>query len=144
MVRRDTFVKAYMQTCCTDVPAPRLKHAALLVGLYQALADPTRLRILAMLADRARRTEAELCVCHLHDGLDVSQPTVSRHLAYLRRAGLVDARRDGVWMHYRLVRPDDPVVAHVFDAAMHALQHVDSTQRDQARLQRVTPAPAAV
>jgi ArsR family transcriptional regulator, arsenate/arsenite/antimonite-responsive transcriptional repressor len=127
-----------MSSCCAAVPAPRLKHATHLVRLYQALADPTRLRILAMLAERQQSADAELCVCHIHDGLDVSQPTASRHLAYLRRAGLVDARRDGVWMHYRLVRPHDPVVASVFDAALHALGHVDSTPRDRARLQRVT------
>lgn len=125
-----------MSTCCAARPVPRLKHAAHLVGLYQALADPTRLRILAMLAGGSG---AELCVCHIHDSLGVSQPTASRHLAYLRRAGLVEARRAGVWMHYRLLTPSDPVVAGVFHAAIHALGHVDSTTRDRARLQRVAP-----
>jgi ArsR family transcriptional regulator, arsenate/arsenite/antimonite-responsive transcriptional repressor len=130
-----------MPTCCAAPPS-RVKHASALVGLYQALADSTRLRILAMLADPTPKTSAEVCVCHLHDSLGVSQPTASRHLAYLRRAGLVEARRDGVWMHYRLVRPRDPVVATVLDAALHALGHIDSTSRDRARLARVTDVAA--
>lgn len=129
-----------MQTCCTPLSTPRVKHAAPLVSLYQALADPTRLRMLAILADLAGGPGSALCVCHIHASLGVPQPTASRHLAYLRRAGLVDARREGVWMYYRLVRPDDPVVAAVFDAALHALSHVDSTPRDRARAVRAAQA----
>jgi ArsR family transcriptional regulator len=132
-----------MSTCCGSTPAPRVRNAAALTGLYQALADATRLRILAILAQRAPDGPGgELCVCHIHDSLGVSQPTASRHLAYLRKAGLVAARRDGVWMHYRILRPADPVVAAVFDAALHALGHADSTARDRAKLARVTPAPS--
>ncbi len=134
-----------MTTCCTAPVTPRVKHAATLVGLYQALADATRLRILAILAETPEGPGGELCVCHIHASLGVSQPTVSRHLAYLRRAGLVAARRDGVWMHYRLVRPDDPVVASVFDAALHALGHVEGTTRDRSRAARAaltSPPPA--
>lgn len=127
-----------MSTCCVTTPAPRVRNAAALTGLYQALADATRLRILAILAQRTLGGPGgELCVCHIHDSLGVSQPTASRHLAYLRKAGLVEARRDGVWMHYRLVRPGDPVLAAVFDAALHALGHADSTTRDRAKLARV-------
>lgn len=129
-----------MATCCTPARAPRVKHAAALAGLYQALSDPTRLRILAILADAPAGTSGELCVCHIHAGLNLSQPTVSRHLATLRRAGLVTARRRGVWMHYRLVRPDDPVLAAVVDAALHALGHVDGTTRDRARTARAAEA----
>jgi ArsR family transcriptional regulator len=65
--------------------------------VFRALADQTRLRILNLLQG------GELCVCHLVAVLDVPQPTASRHLAYLRRAGLVVARKEGLWMHYRLV-----------------------------------------
>jgi ArsR family transcriptional regulator len=78
-------------------------------------------------------------VCHIHDSLGVSQPTASRHLAYLRKCGLVQARREGIWMHYRVVRPADPVLGSVFDAAIHALGHVDGTARDRAKLARVIP-----
>ena len=64
---------------------------------FEALADPIRRRLLAMLLDTDER-----CVCDLHGALDASQPKVSRHLAVLRDAGLVLARRDGVWMRYRI------------------------------------------
>ncbi|MEZ5287976.1 MAG: ArsR family transcriptional regulator [Vicinamibacterales bacterium] len=60
-------------------------------------------------------------MCHIHASLKVPQPTASRHLAYLRRTGLVAARRDGVWMHYSLAPQADPVTAAVVDAALHAL-----------------------
>ena len=116
--------------CCTPKPARGLKHLDTLTALYSALADATRLRILALLKD------GEVCVCHIHGGLDVPQPTASRHLAYLRRVGLVTARRDGVWMHYSLARPADPVAASIVDSALHALTHTEVTTRDQARLQR--------
>ena len=93
--------------------------------VFKALADRTRLRILALLGN------AEVCVCHLHDTLEVPQPTASRHLAYLRRAGLVDVRRDGVWMHYRVSASLDPVVRAVVDAAVHAMTHVPTATRDR-------------
>jgi ArsR family transcriptional regulator len=64
--------------------------------MFRAFSDRTRLRILNML-----RT-GETCVCDLVGVLDVPQPKVSRHLAYLRRAKLVTARKEGLWMHYRL------------------------------------------
>jgi ArsR family transcriptional regulator, arsenate/arsenite/antimonite-responsive transcriptional repressor len=67
--------------------------------IFRALSDRTRLRILHLLQD------GELCVCHLVAVLDSPQPTVSRHLAYLRKAGLVVARKEGLWMHYRLTAP---------------------------------------
>lgn len=68
-----------------------------LVTVFRACADQTRLRILNLLRD------GELCVCDLVDVLDVPQPTASRHLAYLRKAGLVVARKEGQWHYYRLV-----------------------------------------
>ena len=64
--------------------------------MFRAFSDRTRLRLLNML-----RT-GETCVCDLVEVLDVPQPKVSRHLAYLRKAGLVLARKEGLWMHYRL------------------------------------------
>jgi ArsR family transcriptional regulator len=69
--------------------------------LLKAFADPVRLRLLNLLyGDRE-----EVCVCHLHEALGLSQPTVSRHLAYLRRHGLVLGRKEGLWVHYRLAKP---------------------------------------
>ena len=67
-----------------------------IASFYSALSDETRLRLLSLMKD------GEVCVCHLQGVLKTNQPKISRHLAYLRRAGLVEARRDGKWMHYRL------------------------------------------
>jgi ArsR family transcriptional regulator, arsenate/arsenite/antimonite-responsive transcriptional repressor len=113
--------------CCTTAPAPRVRHAGELATVYRALADETRLRLLVLLKD------GEVCVCHLQGSLRLPQPTISRHLAYLRKSGLVIARREGIWMHYRLA-PQAPVLQTVIDAALHALTHADSTARDAARL----------
>jgi ArsR family transcriptional regulator len=100
--------------------------------LFKALADGTRLRILGLLLD------GEVCVCHIHESLGLPQPKISRHLAYLRRTGLVEARKDGLWVHYRLARMDDPVTQALVDAAGHAIGHVASGEKDRRRLaQRV-------
>jgi ArsR family transcriptional regulator len=123
------FVLADMSSpCCVSKPAPLVKDLEALTTVYAALADPTRLRILALLGDD------EVCVCHIHAALESPQPTVSRHLAYLRRAGLVEARRDGVWMHYRRVTLDNPVVESVLRAALHALTHTTVSGKDERRL----------
>jgi ArsR family transcriptional regulator len=66
-------------------------------ALFNVLADPTRLRTIMVV-----QSEAEVCVCELTHALQESQPKISRHLAYLRDAGVVLARREGTWMHYRL------------------------------------------
>jgi ArsR family transcriptional regulator len=121
--------------CCSPRPAPRLRELDTLTAVYGALADATRLRILALLAD------GEVCVCHIHASLGVPQPTASRHLAYLRRTGLVTARRSGVWMHYSLAPLDNPVVATVVASALHALTHADETRHDQQRLRREVASP---
>ena len=115
--------------CCNAKPAPQVKDLEALTTVYAALADPTRLRIMALLGD------GEICVCHIHASLDVPQPTASRHLAYLRKAGLVEARRTGVWMHYKLADIEKPVVAAVVKAAIHALAHTAIAARDERRLQ---------
>lgn len=118
-----------MASCCATRPAPKVRDLDALTRVYAALADPTRLRILALLRD------GEVCVCHLHASLDVPQPTASRHLAYLRKAGLVDARRAGIWMHYRLTPQPNAVVAAVVAASLHALSHTDASVKDERRLQ---------
>ena len=129
--KSDICVKANMpESCCSPKPAPKLRNLESLTAVYGALSDATRLRILSLLKD------GEVCVCHLHASLGVPQPTVSRHLAYLPRAGPVRARRDGIWMHYSLARPSDPVAAAIVDAALHALTHSEVATRDQLRLER--------
>jgi ArsR family transcriptional regulator len=109
---------------------PRIHELA---DLYAALADATRLRILGLLAD------GEVCVCHIHDALRLPQPTVSRHLAYLRRAGLVHTRRDGLWIHYRLAEVVDPSARAAVSAAIHAIGHAPATVSDQKRLESLLP-----
>ena len=111
-------------------------------GLFKALADATRLRILGLLLN------GEICVCDIHESLKIPQPKASRHLAYLRRSGLVEARREGLWIHYRLGKLDDPVLAAIGEVVRHALTHIDSVHRDAERLQRKTgccvPTPGEV
>lgn len=96
--------------------------------LFKALADSTRLRILGLLLDSG------VCVCDIHESLALPQPKVSRHLAYLRRAGLVEARKDGLWVHYSLARMTDPVMQALVDAIGHALGHLAAGERDRRRL----------
>jgi ArsR family transcriptional regulator, arsenate/arsenite/antimonite-responsive transcriptional repressor len=100
--------------------------------LFQALGDATRLRILGLLLT------GEVCVCDIHDSLNISQPKASRHLAYLRRAGLVAARRQGLWMYYRLADLRDPLVDTIRQAVTHTLSHVESVRRDAGRLEKKT------
>ena len=117
------------------------KQISSLETLFQALADTTRLRILGLLLN------GEVCVCEIHGALRIPQPKASRHLAYLRRAGLVATRRDGLWVHYRLADAPDPVLAAISDSVLHALTHIDTVNRDAVRLQKKTgccaPEPAA-
>jgi ArsR family transcriptional regulator len=80
----------------------------------------------------------EVCVCDIHESLKIPQSKASRHLAYLRRSGLVETRRDGLWIHYRLGSLADPVLAAISDAVRHALTHLDTVHRDAERLQKRT------
>ena len=99
-----------------------------LVRLFAALADRTRLRLLNLMDGR------EVCVCYFVEILRQPQPKISRHLAYLRNAGIVDARRDGKWMHYSIEHPDDPIAAAILDAAVDSLKSDPQMQADLARL----------
>jgi ArsR family transcriptional regulator len=103
--------------------------------LFRALADRTRLRLLSLMGDD------ELCVCFFVEILRASQPKISRHLAYLRRAGVVSARREGKWMHYRVVEPPDQHAARLFREVRAWLKEDTSMQRDRERLVRVCCAP---
>jgi ArsR family transcriptional regulator, arsenate/arsenite/antimonite-responsive transcriptional repressor len=101
-----------------------------LENVFKGLADKTRLRILALLGNN------EVCVCHIHDSLGLPQPTVSRHLAYLRKSGLVAARRDGVWMHYQVSKALSPLARGIVGAAVDALRRVPATNQDRKQFQR--------
>jgi ArsR family transcriptional regulator len=109
--------------------------ASHLVPLFAALADRTRLRLLNLIAGR------EVCVCYLVEILRQGQPKISRHLAYLRKAGVVAARREGKWMHYRIERPEDPAAASILDAALGSLQSDREMQSDLTRLNRACCQP---
>jgi ArsR family transcriptional regulator len=119
------FVKANI---IDHMQADQLTH---LEELFKALGDRTRLRILALLAT------GEVCVCNIHESLTLPQPTVSRHLAYLRKSGLVETRRDGVWMHYRLSPPAERLAGSILDAALHAVGHAPSVGSDRKKLAKV-------
>jgi ArsR family transcriptional regulator, arsenate/arsenite/antimonite-responsive transcriptional repressor len=96
--------------------------------LFRALADHTRLRLLNLVADK------EICVCYFVEILGMSQPKISRHLAYLRRAGLVASRRQGRWMHYRLVPPVDPVASAILKEALAHLRQQPELHKDLSKL----------
>jgi ArsR family transcriptional regulator len=97
--------------------------------LFRALADRTRLRLLNLIADK------EICVCYFVEILRISQPKISRHLAYLRRAGIVAARREGRWMHYRLLVPRDAVASAILKETLSHLRQSPDMQGDLFKLE---------
>jgi ArsR family transcriptional regulator len=103
--------------------------------LFKALADSTRLRLINLMG------EDEVCVCFFVEVLKTNQPKISRHLAYLRRAGVVSARREGKWMHYRIIEPLDPHAARIFREVRTWLANDSNMQRDRLRLMKICCAP---
>jgi len=99
--------------------------------LFKALADRTRLRVIHLIGDD------EVCVCFFVEVLKTNQPKISRHLAYLRRAGLVSTRREGKWMHYRLVEPPDAHAARIFREVREWLANNPEMKRDKDRLTKI-------
>src|SRR5580698_9245271 len=97
-------------------------------GLFRALGDPTRLRLLNLIANQ------EVCVCYFTEVIGAPQPKISRHIAYLRKAGIVAARREGKWIHYSLATPSSPHVAGILKRVLEALQQDKTLQRDRERL----------
>ena len=95
---------------------------------FAALADRTRLRLLNLLRG------GEVCVCFFAGTLATNNPKISRHLAYLKRAGLVTGRRDGKWVHYSLKRPDHPAAAQLFDGTLKLLENDPEMTADRKRL----------
>lgn len=99
--------------------------------LFKTLSDPTRLRLLNLLA------EEQVCVCDLQGTLGLDQPKVSRHLAQLRRAGLVEVERDGKWMHYRLARHGDPLVHDVLAGLRAWMRRQPRLSSERGRLGKI-------
>lgn len=106
--------------------------------LFAALSDRTRLRLLNLMDGR------EVCVCFFVEILGQSQPKISRHLAYLRRAGVVAARREGKWMHYRIVIPAHAGAAKILRETLAVLREEKAMQADRLRLNRACCAPRKV
>ena len=104
---------------------------------FAALADKTRLRLLNLMRD------GEVCTCFFADTLATNDPKISRHLSYLKRAGLVKGRRDGKWTHYSIVEPKDEAAREVFNATMKMLEDDKAMQADRNRLINVCCAPTA-
>jgi ArsR family transcriptional regulator, arsenate/arsenite/antimonite-responsive transcriptional repressor len=102
---------------------------------YQALGDGTRLRLLNLMGDQ------ELCVCYFVEILGQPQPKISRHLAYLRSAGVVAVRRQGTWMHYRIVMPEHAGAARVLGETLRWMREDRRMQADRARLSQVCCSP---
>jgi ArsR family transcriptional regulator len=115
--------------------SPKSYDLALLLA---ALADRTRLRLLNLMNGK------EVCVCYFVAILGQSQPKISRHLAYLRRAGIVAARREGKWMHYKIVDPANAGAARIFRETLSVIGQEKSMQADLARFGKACCAPQTV
>jgi ArsR family transcriptional regulator len=103
--------------------------------LFAALADRTRLRLLNLTNGK------EVCVCYFVEILGQSQPKISRHLAYLRRAGIVAARREGKWMHYSIVAPKHAGAARILSNTLSVLSEDRTMQADLTRLNKACCIP---
>lgn len=103
---------------------------------FQALGDNTRLRLLSLMGDQ------EVCVCYFVEIIGGPQPKISRHLAYLRSAGIVEARREGKWMHYRVVMPPHIGAAQILRQTLDSLKEEKQMQADRARLTKACCAPS--
>jgi ArsR family transcriptional regulator len=103
--------------------------------LFKALADRTRLRLINLIG------EDEVCVCFFVEVLKLNQPKISRHLAYLRRAGIVSSRREGKWIHYKIVEPPDSHAANIFREVRAGLGNDPAMKSDRARLEKICCAP---
>ncbi len=104
-------------------------NAISLVDMFRALSDRTRLRLLHLIDSQ------EICVCYFVEALKVSQPKISRHLAYLRRTGLVTVRKDGRWVHYRMAVPGDPVAARILRETLERVGQERDFQNDCRRME---------
>ena len=108
---------------------------AYMEGFFMALADKTRLRLLNLMRDQ------EICVCFFTEVLGESQPKISRHLAYLRNAGLVETRRDGKWMHYSIIWPEDDGQRSVLEKTLAWLDRNADMKSDRERYTSICCSP---
>jgi len=106
-----------------------MKHIA---RQFKAFSDETRLRILHLLLN------GECCICELMAVLELTQSKVSRHMAYLKNAGFVTDRREGVWMYYSLAKPANEIHACQLRCLSGCFQEIEILRQDEARLERIT------
>lgn len=109
--------------------------------LFRALADRTRLRLLNLMGDN------EVCVCFFVEILQISQPRISRHLAYMKKVGIVASRREGKWMHYRIVKPSDADAERILTDVQQYLTNKKDMQRERKKLVKFccsTDLPSAI
>ncbi len=110
--------------------ASNLEDVRPLTRAFRALGDETRIRIVALLA------HGELCVCHLESALGISQPNCSRQLGILKSAGIVDSRRDGTWVYYRITDQEHESVRAVLDVLAKTFGAERALRSDHARLKK--------
>lgn len=103
---------------------------------FQALGDDTRLRLLNLMGEQS------VCVCYFVEILGDPQPKISRHLAYLRKAGIVSVRREGKWMHYRIVMPPHIEATQILRQTLDWLKEDKSMQADKTRLIKACCCPS--
>jgi len=112
--------------------SPTVNKSELDLALFfRALADRTRLRLLNLIGDQ------EVCVCFFVEILGTNQPKISRHLAYLRRAGIVKTRREGKWMHYCIADPADPTAKRFLQEVRDWLGKDPALKKDRLRLESI-------
>jgi len=130
-----TYVKTYMLCVIICLVMVKKQKSFDRELFFKALADPTRLRIINLIGDQ------EVCVCFFVEIIKTNQPKISRHLAYLRRAGIVSARREGIWMHYRISTPSDENAAKVLSDVREWLAKDARMEQDRKRLTKICCAP---
>ncbi len=102
---------------------------------FAALSDTTRLRLLNLMRD------AEVCVCFFVEVIGTNQPKISRHLAYLRKAGIVAVRRDGIWAHYSIIEPENVHAKKVLREILEWLGEDEGMQKDYLQMLKMCCAP---
>lgn len=110
--------------------ATKLDDVRPLTRVFRALGDETRVRILALLS------HGELCVCHLETALGLSQPNCSRQLGILKAANIVDSRREGTWVYYRIMDQEIESVKNVLDVVAKTFGSERALRTDHARLKK--------
>lgn len=107
--------------------------------VFNMLSDPTRLRCLMLI-----QSEGEVCVCELTHALQESQPKISRHLALMRDAGIVEARREGTWMHYRLEHSLPDWARQLVETSHEQLSDLATYRQDARRLTQMNNRPERI